>query len=170
MIFYKKQISLDILVAVIIINYTILTSFMSIYYETRRFIDIRGRMDVISQFIEKMPNKKNIAETELDLESDFNIKIANLEFSYVPEKPIINDLSFNIKQNEKIALVGSIGSGKSTLGKLLVRLIEYNAGHIYLNGVDIKHINIDNLRTIINYIPQHPNYLIELYMKTSCMA
>ena len=87
-------------------------------------------MDVISQFIEKNAKQENIAETELDLESDFNIKIANLEFSYVPEKPIINDLSFNIKQNEKIALVGSIGSGKSTLGKLLVRLIEYNAGHI----------------------------------------
>ena len=155
-IFYKKKISLDILVAVIIINYTILTSFMSIYYETRRFIDIRGRMDVISQFIEKMPNKKNIAETELDIDSDFNIKISNLKFSYVPEKPIINNLSFNIKQNEKIALVGSIGSGKSTIGKLLVRLIEYNEGHIYLNGVDIKHVNIDNLRTIINYIPQHP--------------
>ena len=40
-IYYKKNVTLDILVAIIIINYTILTSFMSIYYETRRFIDIR---------------------------------------------------------------------------------------------------------------------------------
>jgi ABC-type multidrug transport system fused ATPase/permease subunit len=155
-IFYKKQITIDILVAIIIINYTILTSFMSIYYETRRFIDIRGRIYVISQFIEKMPNKKYVAETEMDLESDFTIKISKLNFSYLPDKPIIKDLSFTIKQNEKIALVGSIGSGKSTVGKLLVRLIEYSSGHIYLNGVDIKHINIDNLRAIINYIPQHP--------------
>ena len=53
-------------------------------------------------------------------------------------------------------MVGHIGSGKSTIGKLLVRLKDPTKGEILMNNINIKNLNIDNLRDNINYIPQHP--------------
>jgi ABC-type multidrug transport system fused ATPase/permease subunit len=70
--------------------------------------------------------------------------------------PLYNGLNITIRPREKLAIMGSIGSGKSTFAKLITRLQTFQGGDIFLNGVSIKNIDINDLRRKIIYIPQHP--------------
>ena len=84
------------------------------------------------------------------------IDIKNLGFYYIKGKYILKDINLSIHQNEKIALIGEIGSGKSTLGKLIVKLFDYDEGSIKINNLELRDISIKSLRKNITYIPQHP--------------
>ena len=156
-IYFDKKIKLETLTAIIIINYSLLGSFMHIYHQTRRFIDLKGRLLVLSTYLDNLPKfNKNTIETSISSESNLTVTIKNLGFYYIPKKYIIKNINLNFKQNEKIAIIGEIGSGKSTLGKLLIRLFDYDEGSIKINNIPLRNISIENLRSIITYIPQHP--------------
>lgn len=78
-----------------------------------------------------------------------------VSFSYQnSQKPVLEDLSFEIKAGEKLALVGENGAGKTTLVKLLVRLYDPSAGMIRLDGVDLKEYDPLSLRNMISVIFQ----------------
>ena len=155
-IFYEKKIKLETLSAIIIINYSLLSSFMSIYYQTRRFIDLKGRLSILSTYLDNLPSLDNRLSKDIPNSNNININILDLGFYYIKNKYIIKNINLNIKQNEKIALIGEIGSGKSTLGKLLIKLFDYNEGSIKINNIELRDISIKSLRNIITYIPQHP--------------
>ena len=152
-IYKNKLIKLDALIAIIIINYSLLNSLMGIYYYARQLTDIKGRIDVFETYLNGLPetSKDNI----LKIDKIDAIVFKNISFSY-NSTPILKDINLTIENNDIIGLVGNIGSGKSTLCKLLIRLKEPNKGGIYIKNININKINIDNLRDHINYIPQHP--------------
>lgn len=155
-IFYEKKIKLETLSAIIIINYSLLGSFMSIYFQTRRFIDLKGRLSILSTYLDNLPSLDNRLSKDIPNSNNININILDLGFYYIKNKYIIKNINLNIKQNEKIALIGEIGSGKSTLGKLLIKLFDYKDGSIKINNIELRDISIKSLRNIITYIPQHP--------------
>ena len=156
-IYFEKKIRLDTLSAIIIINYSLLGSFMNIYGQTRRFIDLKGRLSVLTTYLDNLPKSIDSKSTKtINKNNDLTINIKNLGFHYIPGKYILKNISFTIKQNEKIAIIGEIGSGKSTIGKLLIRLFDHDEGSIKLNTTNIRNISIENLRSVITYIPQHP--------------
>jgi len=155
-IYRHNKIKLNTLVAIIIINYSLLNSLMSIYYYARRLTDIKGRTEVFDSYINGLPHTSKDNKFKLKNLKDINIDFKDVGFSYDKNKPIINNLNLSLKTNTIVALIGPIGSGKSTIGKLLVRLKEPDSGDISVNNVNTKNLNIDNLREIINYIPQHP--------------
>ena len=68
-------------------------------------------------------------------------------------------MSLKINKGEKVAFVGSIGSGKSTCAKLLLKLLPSSIGKISINNVDINDISMISLRNNIFYIPQNPKLL-----------
>ena len=82
-----------------------------------------------------------------------NITFKNVSFSY-ENKQVINNLSFSIKNNTLVALVGSSGSGKSTIIKLLLGLIKYNKGSILIDNKELKKINLNSLYNNITYLSQ----------------
>ncbi len=82
------------------------------------------------------------------------IKLNNITFAYNKRKPIIENLTLNIPSGDTIAIVGSTGSGKSTLVKLLLSFYELQAGKITLDGVDIRDINLTDLRKSIGLVSQ----------------
>ena len=84
-----------------------------------------------------------------------DIEFKNVSFAY-PETdiPILKDVSFSIKRGEKVAILGRIGSGKSTITKLLLKLYEPQNGSILIDGIDIKQLDPADLRKSIGYIPQ----------------
>lgn len=83
----------------------------------------------------------------LDLGAINSIEFRHVSFAYPEtEALVLNDVSFAVKQNEKIALVGLNGSGKSTLIKLLLRMYEPTIGTILINGHDIKEYKLAALR------------------------
>lgn len=81
------------------------------------------------------------------------ISIKNLSFQY-EERKIIDDLSLVIKRGQKIAFVGESGSGKSTVIKILLGLLKYNQGEIYLGDMELSGICLNNLYDRVSYISQ----------------
>ena len=103
---------------------------------------------------------KILAEPVMNTKGDFirpgnhDISVKNISFSY-EEKEIIKDVSFDIKENTKVALVGPSGSGKSTLAKLISRFFDVNKGSIFLGGRNIKDYNIDSLMRNFSFVFQN---------------
>ncbi len=85
---------------------------------------------------------------------DKSINFQNVNFSYVENFPVLNDISLNIKKGSTTAIVGSTGSGKSTLIKLLLRLYDVDSGHILFDDIDIKDLEIHTLRKNIGLVSQ----------------
>lgn len=83
-----------------------------------------------------------------------DLKLDRVTFAYRDRPPILKDLSLHIPAGQTIAIVGSTGSGKSTLVKLLLRLYEIESGSILLDGVDIRELRLRDLRRAIGWVSQ----------------
>jgi ATP-binding cassette subfamily B protein len=66
----------------------------------------------------------------------------------------VKALSFEIKRGEKVAIIGKTGCGKSTVAQLLIRMFDPGNGSIMINGIDIRHVALPDLRKLISYVPQ----------------
>jgi len=82
------------------------------------------------------------------------IEFKEVYFGYEPDKPVLKDINIHISPGEVIALVGPVGAGKSTLTNLIPRFYEPDSGSIYIDGVNIKDVQIDSLRRQIGIVPQ----------------
>jgi ATP-binding cassette subfamily B protein len=80
----------------------------------------------------------------------------NVNFYYEADKPVLQDITFTCKAGQTIALLGSTGSGKTTLVSLLPRFYEYTEGLITLDGADIKTLSREFLRSNIGIVEQEP--------------
>lgn len=83
-----------------------------------------------------------------------NISFQNVNFSYVKGKPVLKGFDFDVRAGHKIALVGSTGSGKTTVVNLLMRFYDIDSGAIAIDGVDIKDIDCRKLRRDIAIVLQ----------------
>ncbi|XP_012545620.2 iron-sulfur clusters transporter ABCB7, mitochondrial isoform X2 [Bombyx mori] len=82
------------------------------------------------------------------------IEFRDVNFKYVNGKPIFNNLSFSIPAGAKIGIVGGSGSGKSTMVRLLYRFFEPQSGNIFINGQNIRDVDLVSLRKAIAVVPQ----------------
>lgn len=83
------------------------------------------------------------------------ITARHLTYTYPGAKtPALYDLNFTIKPGETVALVGSIGSGKSTLANVIPRLLNVEAGELFIDGYDVTKLELNSLRKAIAYVPQ----------------
>jgi len=83
------------------------------------------------------------------------IEARNLSFTYAnASQPSLNQVSFTIYSGETVAVLGTVGSGKSTLASALMRLVEVPSAQIFIDGVDITKMRIEDLRSIISFVPQ----------------
>ncbi len=81
------------------------------------------------------------------------IKFENLTLKYREELPfVLKDLSFHIKPQEKIGIVGRTGSGKSTILLALLRVLEASSGNILIDGINIKTLSLLDLRKHLTLI------------------
>lgn len=98
---------------------------------------------------------------------DGNIKINNLTFNYKDYlEPALSNISFDVKKGESIGIIGVVGSGKSTLMNLLLKLYEVPNGKIFIDGKDINEISINQIRSNICYITQD-NFLFSSTLKNN---
>ena len=81
-----------------------------------------------------------------------NVQFENVHFGYNPEKIIINDFSANVKEGQKIAIVGPTGAGKTTMIKLLMRFYDVNSGSIKIDGHDVRDFNRSELREMFGMV------------------
>lgn len=86
---------------------------------------------------------------------DGNVSFKKIEFSYDSKNQVFKDFNLNIKAGEKVAIVGSTGSGKTTIVNLLLRFYELDKGEILIDGKNIKEMSIDLLRSNISLVSQN---------------
>ena len=108
----------------------------------------------INEFLHTEPSIKNPPENIKPLLQG-NISFNNVDFIY-PHTGIhaLKDFSLQVKEGEKIAIVGRTGSGKSTIAQLLLHMYEPQQGMILYDGVPVNKINLASLRSQISYVPQ----------------
>ena len=82
------------------------------------------------------------------------VEIRNLEFSYVPEKPLIEDFNLSVKPGQRVAIVGPTGCGKTTFINLLMRFYDPDGGSIALDGIDTKLMSRAALRRSVGMVLQ----------------
>jgi len=83
------------------------------------------------------------------------IEFKNVTFRYPgAEEPVLYDVSFKAEPGKVTAIIGSTGAGKSTILNLILRFYDINEGSILVDGVDIRNLKQENLRSIIGYVPQ----------------
>ena len=78
----------------------------------------------------------------------------SFKYDINPHIPVLNSVTFEVKPNQTVAIVGRSGSGKSTLVNLLPRLYEIQQGQILIDGIDVKSLSLQNLRSHIAYVGQ----------------
>ncbi len=91
-----------------------------------------------------------------DVPVDGEIEFNNVYFEYEQNKPVLNGVTFKIKQGSTVAILGGTGSGKSSLVHLLLRLYDYQSGSIQIDGVELKDISREYIRSKIGIVLQEP--------------
>jgi ABC-type multidrug transport system fused ATPase/permease subunit len=82
------------------------------------------------------------------------VSFENVTFSYDSAAPVLREVSFSVQPGELVALVGSLGSGKSTIAHLIPRFYDVSGGRITIDGVDVRDVTLDSLRRIIGIVQQ----------------
>ena len=82
----------------------------------------------------------------LELESDGHVKLSHVKFSYVKDRPLIEDFNLEVQPGQRIAIVGPTGCGKTTMINLLMRFYDVDGGEIRVKGTDIRKITRKSLR------------------------
>lgn len=103
----------------------------------------------------KQPEEIETAKGEIDTSKiKGNVEFKHVNFGYDEDKTIINDFSANIKEGQKIAIVGPTGAGKTTMVKLLMRFYDVNSGEINIDGHNIKDFKRGELRKMFGMVLQ----------------
>jgi len=112
-------------------------------------------LNVTSEIKDKEELKDNSYYEDILKQNPISLTFDNVCFRYKgAEKQILKNISFSVKAGERFAIVGAIGSGKSTIAKVLLRLNDIESGRILINGVNALDLPLNCLRNQISYTPQ----------------
>ena len=115
-------------------------------------------------------DKDNFFEMRPDWPESGRVEFENVYLKYRPTtENILKDLSFEVKPGEKIGIVGRTGAGKSTICLSLHRIMEIASGYITIDGIDIKELELHELRKRITVIPQVSQLLNEITGVNICI-
>lgn len=147
-------------VEAIVVTFTYYSNAIGIMFE---FNQIYRRMESVlteaAQFTELLlvpPTVVDPADPQPLRPADAGIRFERVRFAYADGPPLFENLDLDIPSGTKIGLVGQSGGGKSTLTRLLLRLMDVNGGRILIGGQDITRLRQADLRSLIAYVPQEP--------------
>ena len=132
---------------------TVLLSFMMLLVIILNIPRVVVSFKRINEILSVEPSISNTGRIKLNsLES---IEFKNVFFRYdKAHEDILKNISFRIEKGENVGIIGSSGSGKTTIVNLLLRHVDATSGEILINGIDIKEYDIESLRNIFAYTPQ----------------
>lgn len=141
-------------------------AFMSYFTIMSRAMMMIGRIFIMtSQGLASVQRIEEVlgTETEKDVhiggypnkENKHAIEFDDVTFSYLGIKNNLQHISFTLDQGQSLGIIGAIGSGKTTILSLLLRFYEINTGAIYLNGIDIRNLEFDELRQQFGTVMQN---------------
>jgi len=119
----------------------------------RTLLSLNNIDEIMKMPVERVQNQNYLSRPNLD----GNIVFKDVDFSYKEQKfDVLKNINLTIKKGEKVGIIGKIGSGKSTLTKLLLNLYEPSKGSVLVDSTDIRQIDPVDLRRSIGYVPQEP--------------
>lgn len=113
-----------------------------------------GQAEKLYDFMKTSPDVVEVSNPKLLPKTTGNISFKNVSFSYPTRANVINDLSLEIKPGQRVAFVGTSGSGKSTALKLIDRFYDPESGEITLDGISLKELSLSEIRKNIGYVFQ----------------
>ncbi len=119
----------------------------------RQFSQFYTSLSKIIEIMEEEPELHDI-DLPIDIQMEGDVSVRHVTFGYETYHPILRDVSFEVKKGEMIGIVGHSGSGKTTLINLLMRLYDVGQGEILIDGVDVRQISQDTLRSQIGVVLQ----------------
>lgn len=151
----SNQLSVGGLVACSVLGSRILGPFTQISNLVMRYRHIKMAYDALTNVMlnpsERQEEKRFISKSSFLGQIEFQ----NIDFSYKEDGvKVLEDVSFTVNAGEKVAVLGAIGSGKSTIGKLILSLYKPMNGNIFIDGIDIQKIHPYDLRSHIGYVGQ----------------
>ena len=108
----------------------------------------------VFEFLDEKEEVEDAAHTVSLKKVSGNVSFNNVRFGYDPQKMVLKNFSAEIKQGQKVAIVGPTGAGKTTLVKLLMRFYDVNGGSIKVDGIDIREYRRDDLRASFGMVLQ----------------
>jgi ATP-binding cassette subfamily C protein len=128
-----------------------LMSYVHLYFNAKTSIE---RLNEILE-LKAEPKYENKVDPFKD-EKTASIRLENVSFSYDGKTSVLKNMNLEIKQGEKVAIVGQTGSGKSTLAQILIGLYPISSGKIFYNGYEIKEIGYEKVRENVGFVLQSP--------------
>jgi ATP-binding cassette subfamily B protein len=123
-------------------------------YNYGQFKEGEASLDRIFELFEVQPAVQESPQAFAMPAVTGKVEYCRVSFGYEPQQPVLRELSLMAHPGEAIALVGASGAGKTTLVNLLPRFYDPQAGHILIDGVDIRQVTLPSLRQQIGIVPQ----------------
>jgi len=158
-LYYHGYIRLDNLISVLIIVLYLISMLSTTAGEIRDFMFNVGIINMTQNYLTDL---LNIPHSLQPVSNNFSIKNPGIRFTHVSfkypttNKIILKNISIYIPPKQIVAIVGPIGSGKSTFTKLILKFYYPSSGSIFINNFNLKSVNPDLLRQQIAYVPQNP--------------
>ena len=150
-----NQLSMGGLIACYMLNTRALSPLAQLSGLLTRYQQTKVTMVSVNQMME-LPQERNFEERPLSRQVlQGAIEFRNVDFTYPEQQNLaLRNLNLSIRPGEKVGIIGRSGSGKSSLAKLLVGLYEADSGSLLVDGVDIRQIDVSELRHNMGYVPQ----------------
>ncbi len=114
-------------------------------------------MNSAQRIFEVIDRKTDVPESENPIKIENmqgSVEFKNVSFSYEPNRMVLKNVSFSVKPGEMIGLVGHSGAGKSTITNVITRLYDVNDGKVLIDGINVKEISFETLRSNIGMVLQ----------------
>ena len=154
-LYYNGVISLEILIISIVMSIGLIAPLISAMGHVD---DLHKAKTIFSEIDEIVSLEKlNRPEKSKGIPMDSSVSLKDVSFGY-DNVLVLHDINLEIKSGSKVALVGPSGAGKSTIAKLIASLWDPNKGDIYIGGINIKDMTLEDYNKMVSYVSQN-NYL-----------
>lgn len=134
----------------------LLFALMAINHIFQSLVRARASAERIGEVFNVETTILDLGNEELDEDFENVLEFKQVNFSYTDnlEEPILKNVSFKVRKGELYGIIGSTGSGKTTLANLILRFYDINSGEVFIKGKNIRNISLDKLRKFVAIVPQ----------------